>query len=235
MSDASEIISSGAFEKLADIVHKFAGPMAEEIGQMIGERLKLYRLKNWLSVAEKAEKILCDANLKPNAVPPRLFLPILESVSIEDDETLQHLWAGLLASASDQTDDISPSYVETLKQITPAEAQSLQTLFTRVQGASASSKGWDGDQEIVVFDSSLIYIDGAKELLAIETFERLGIVHREYDLVPPPKYPYYTYGDETEKLYSIPQEDALPSISHMFQFTRYGRRFMRACLGPISS
>jgi hypothetical protein len=35
MTDAGEIIKSGAADKLADIIHKLAGPMAKEFGAML--------------------------------------------------------------------------------------------------------------------------------------------------------------------------------------------------------
>src|ERR1022692_2189899 len=108
MSDASEIIKSGAFDKLADVVHKLAGPMAEECGLLLADKVRVYRVKNWVSVVTKTQKILSDAKLPPNAVPPRMFLPILEASSLEEDEALQGLWAGLLATASQQADSVSP-------------------------------------------------------------------------------------------------------------------------------
>lgn len=52
----------------------------------------------------------------------------MEASSIEDNEALQDMWAGLLATASQDTDAVSPSFVETLKQLTPAEARYLQRL-----------------------------------------------------------------------------------------------------------
>jgi len=37
MNDAGEIIKSGAGEKIADLVNKLAGPLAEEVGMMFGD------------------------------------------------------------------------------------------------------------------------------------------------------------------------------------------------------
>jgi Abortive infection alpha len=69
-----------------------------------------------------------DINLK-NAVPPHLLLPIIESASLEDNPTIQDTWSGLLASASDRTNELSPSYVEILKQLTPIDARSMKVLY----------------------------------------------------------------------------------------------------------
>ncbi|HET9284469.1 MAG TPA: hypothetical protein VFR24_21150 [Candidatus Angelobacter sp.] len=56
MSDTGEIIKSGAFDKLADIAHKLAGPLAEELGLLLADKVKLYRVKNWLNVVKKLKR-----------------------------------------------------------------------------------------------------------------------------------------------------------------------------------
>src|SRR5690348_1104433 len=123
MNEASEIIKSGAAEKIADLVNKLAGPLAEEAGLMLGDKVRVHRVKNWIATTQKTERLLREAGVSPRAVPPRLFLPIMEACSVEDNETLQDMWAGLLASASRKPDDVSPSFVETLKQLVPHEAR----------------------------------------------------------------------------------------------------------------
>jgi Abortive infection alpha/Protein of unknown function (DUF2806) len=106
-------------------LHKLAGPAVEEVGLMIGDRVKVYRIKNLIATTQKTRRILEDAGLLPNAVPSRLLLPIMDTCSVEDNEDLQQRWAGLLASASQESDSFSPSFVETLKQLTPREAKLL--------------------------------------------------------------------------------------------------------------
>jgi hypothetical protein len=212
MTDAGEIIKSGAFDKLADIIHKLAGPMAEEVGQMMGDRMKLYALKNWIDVVKRGQQILADAHLPTNAVPPRLFLPILQAASIEDDETLQGLWAGLLASASEESDSLSPSFIETLKQLTPAEAKALNDFFESVP-----------TQDRISFDdaaTSLVLrgFKGKPQLVAIcDTFERLGFFRRQYDVrqIQPQRY-----------------EMQSNEVVWKYEFTKYGLQFMKACKGP---
>lgn len=75
---------------------------------------------------QETERLLRDAGLQANAVPLRLLLPIVENSSVEDNDSLQELWAGLLATSSQQADAVSPSFVETLKQLTPDEATHLK-------------------------------------------------------------------------------------------------------------
>ncbi len=108
MSDTGEIFKSGALADVTDLLKKLAGPAFEELGALFGDNAKVYRLKNFLRTAEKMKRILDDAGLHPKAVPSRLLLPILDTCSVEDNDDLQERWAGLLASASQESDSLSP-------------------------------------------------------------------------------------------------------------------------------
>ena len=215
MTDAGEIIRSGAADKLADIIHKLAGPMADEIGLLMADRIKIYRVRNWVKVVQKTQKILADAHLSPSAVPPRLFLPILEGASIEDDETLQGLWAGLLGSASEQSDSLSPSFIETLKQLSPSEARALDGFF---EDASKVAPHLQGNAFVLppkMFTREFRPI--------VESFERLGIVRKEYGL------------HQKNPLMLLPSEQRsapLAELTSVFLFTEYGIQFVKACRGP---
>jgi hypothetical protein len=231
MSDAGEIIKSGAADKLADIIHKLAGPMADEIGLLMADKIKVYRVKNWVNVVKKTQRILAASHLSPDAVPPRLFLPILEGSSVESDQSLQDLWAGLLATASEQADSLSPSFIETLKQLTPAEAKTLNDLF---QFASTH----DGFK-LTGFDSSVSGALTAPMRLKVETFERLGLIRREYDLQEGGRSAldrFFRDSVQKGQLYNFStsrRKGELPEITYEFGFTEYGVQFMKACRGPL--
>ena len=36
-----------AISKFSDLINKLAGPMAEEFGMMLGDKVRVYRVKNW--------------------------------------------------------------------------------------------------------------------------------------------------------------------------------------------
>ena len=90
MTESGDIKSS-TVEKIADLVLKLAGPLADEAGMMLGDKLRVYRVRNWIKTVQKTERLLRDSGLPANAVPPRLFLPIMEASSIEDKETIQDM------------------------------------------------------------------------------------------------------------------------------------------------
>jgi hypothetical protein len=113
---------------------------------------------------------LAGAHLSPGAVPPRLFLPILEASSVESDESLQERWAGLLATASEQADSLSPSFIETLKQLTPSEARTLNTWFDFAE----KRHGNLGPPSLPILSTGGPSPHSEASILTTETFERLG-------------------------------------------------------------
>jgi hypothetical protein len=229
MTDVGEIIKSGAFDKLADIMHKLAGPMADQVGLLLGEKVMEYRAKNWVSVVNRTRKILTEAHLLPRAVPPRLFLPILEASSVEGDETLQDQWAGLLASASEESDSLSPSFVETLKQLTPADAKALNEHYDLGKFQRNNKKFGEG---------YVLPFDGPSGLsrVELETFERLGLIGREYHLLPHNSgaflQSFLRAAGEVAVMPLPGNEGNAPQLTYEYKFTEYGIRFMAACRGP---
>ncbi|MGC1297250.1 MAG: Abi-alpha family protein [Alloacidobacterium sp.] len=243
MTETGEIIKSGAGEKIADLVNKLAGPLAEEVGLMLGDKVRVYRVKNWIKTVEKTERLLRDSGLPANAVPPRLFLPIMEAASIEDNETLQDMWAGLLATASQDTDTVSPSFVETLKQLTPDEARYLQRL--QDQALKEKRERYDDDDAwkkvlkkypkvMLAWDKSVANFPIAATAfptirhmsqLGPDTYERLGLIRRMYEV---------TSSDASRDALVDEGHDPFDAteIVYQFVFTEYADKFLRACQGP---
>ena len=77
-----------AGERIADLVNKLAGPLAEEVGMMLGDKVRVYWVKNWIKTVEKTARLLREAKPPANAVPQRLFLPIMEA---DRDQLLEDL------------------------------------------------------------------------------------------------------------------------------------------------
>jgi hypothetical protein len=195
-NDFSETVN-----KAADLVHRLAGPVCDDIGAMISDKMKPYRAKNLVNTLRKTEQILRDAGLPANAVPTRLMFPIAEASSIEDNDTLQDMWAGLLATASQETDSVSPSFIETLKQMTPDEARYIDKVYT----------DRTNPKHIVPLDTQLRF---AHVRGFTETYERLGIIRREYGMT---------------------EEHGEPEVGSLLRFTEYGKAFLRACRGPLKT
>ena len=160
----------------------------------------------------------------------------MEASSIEDNEILQDKWAGLLASASEKSDSLSPSFVETLKELTPNEAKVLHSLFEVVTERDFTLK----DAVRSVFKS------GEKDPTfqsSIKTFERLGLVDKEYKLQEAAGSHFYkAMRDSAQRAgtsyvppFVTQALERPPDLSYEFRFTEYGIQFMKACQGPTKT
>ncbi len=101
-------------------------PGLEELGFLVKDQVRLWRLTNILRTLEKAQGKFefdgKDINLTANA---RVGISIMEGCSEVDDEELQDLWAGLFASSCtpDGRDDSNMNFVDLLRRMSSVEAK----------------------------------------------------------------------------------------------------------------
>jgi hypothetical protein len=223
MNEIVEVAKSGAVDKAIDLLHKLAGPMFEEFGAMLGDKVRVHRVKNLIRTFQETERLLSEAGLQANAVPLRLLLPIIESSSVEDNESLQKLWAGLLATASQETDSVSPSFVETLRQLTPDEARHLKHVCESLRKRTKITL--PGDAPVTPYAFTKAW--GAPPT-ASDTFERLGLIRRDYDVKLWSRNAHPSTSEEAI-------DSMEPEVLYRFVFTRYAVNFLAACEGPPPS
>jgi Abortive infection alpha len=226
-----EIIKSGAMANLTDLLKTLAGPAFEELGAILADHVRVYRVKNLLRTTEKTKRILLDAGLPPNPVPTRLLLPILDACSVEDNDDLQERWAGLLASASQEADSLSPSFIETLKQLTPSEAKHYDHIFVEVSKLYKGNLTGDDPIPHQAFTDAWKAPKGV-----VETYERLGLVRRDYDVEVKSGSWRITYDVKNLKSTVEEIENALDEMEAEVRYrhfcTAYGLSFLNACRGP---
>jgi hypothetical protein len=139
MSDEKELVKVGVEGAIAgvteglgfrDLVQQFLGPFATELGTGLGYVGTVLRIKLGVRMMQRAKDMLARAVIQPSAVPPKLFLPLLENASLEEDGRLQECWAALLANAArpEVRIKLTPSFIEILKQLAPQEVGFLQSL-----------------------------------------------------------------------------------------------------------
>ena len=176
--------------RISDDLNKFTqqlfGPMAGEIGQTIGDRARLWRVKNLLSIQQKLERICQQKGLDPRAgrhLALSAGLPLLEKASCQDDEYLQERWAHLIArsmhidnhSGTDFSLDIT--YIEILNQFSRLDCEVLE--FIVENGIKSRDKdtgimqvsGLDPDKVIAAYPNTVPHI-------SLEKLESLGCVSR---------------------------------------------------------
>lgn len=67
----------GAADAAKGFLVKLLGPAAEELGLLLQDKVKIYRLKNQLGNLGKAQEMLRQAGLELHVVAFRTLLPIL--------------------------------------------------------------------------------------------------------------------------------------------------------------
>lgn len=135
-----EVTAAGeASKSLSKSLVEILSPFTNSLG-FIGDRLAMARRASVIRAAKKATERLADEGITKGCIPPKLLLPWLEGVSLEvdDDETLQDMWAGLLVRSVKSSDAANISYCDVLKKIGTDEAKLLHWWATDTPAFNSS-------------------------------------------------------------------------------------------------
>ena len=154
---ASELVKGGAeivgALKLSDLAKAFLGPATAEFAERVRDEVRLYRFGRQLACLQKAEKMATEAGFTPKAVPIKLLFPLLEGASVEEDEDLHDMWAALLANAASPIANapVRPSFIATLKQMAPDEANLLAWIYDK--SVEKTPEGPDHGVNVIIRES----------------------------------------------------------------------------------
>lgn len=132
---------------------KICSPVAEELGLAFQDYVKNWRANNVIKTMEKAEERVKEkyGNLEVSA-SPRIVNEVFEKSSWIDNEEVQSMWAGLLASSCSPgvADDRNLIFVNLLNQLTISEARLLNHLATQAE-IGISPGGWIQCNKVLTF------------------------------------------------------------------------------------
>lgn len=179
---AQEIAKSTAkaidlVEKVGGFLNKVVGDAIVEVGSIASDWARLFRYKNLLKLQDKVEEIHRTRKLenKTIPIPPRFAIPLLQAASQEDDESIQNMWAGLIANATDPNKHIEPKkiFIEILSSFEPIDAYILRHLagqgwlmFRNISGGGISVEKLCTALQITEKDSQL----------SLQNLHRLGCI-----------------------------------------------------------
>lgn len=142
--EAINTLAKGAVQGASAFLSRICLPAAEEFGLLLRDRVGVWRGNNAVKIALKAEKTLLKyaqgENLHAN---PRLVMKVVQDGSWAEDDRIQEMWAGLLASActEDGKDETNLIFMNILSQITSAQASVLNYACER-SAKKVSGAGW---------------------------------------------------------------------------------------------
>ena len=164
-------ITKAAIKGVSSFLETVCKPGAEELGFLIKDEVRLWRLNNIIRTLEKAQgKMEFDGqnlNLTANA---RVGLSIMEGCSEVDDDGLQELWAGLFASSCthDGKDDSNMNFVDLLRRMSSVEARILDYACIHCKKYIYPNKLIMPDTISVPFDT-LVKITGTDDVYRLDS------------------------------------------------------------------
>lgn len=140
MTEPISEAAGSVVRELADpVVHfakRLAGPAAEEVGLLFGDKVRLYRFEKTLEAFRRAREMVIAAGFEPREIPIKTLFPLLEGASLEDDDSLQDCWAALIANAANPAAsvEVKPAFAGILKSLSPQEAGLLNAIYDTAVG-----------------------------------------------------------------------------------------------------
>lgn len=128
ISGSIKIVTETSARDASKFLHAICYPAAEEFGYLLQDQVKWWKLKNISNIAIKAKNNL---NINDDEIDltasPRIVNSILENGSWIDDDKIQDMWAGLLASScsKDGKDESNLIFINLLSQLTSSEVKIL--------------------------------------------------------------------------------------------------------------
>ena len=130
ISDAINTVAETTMKEASEILGLICKPAAEEFGFLLQDGVKYWRwrFKNVCNITINAKKILNAQNNDIEvSASPRIVNSILENGSWIDDDKIQDMWSGLLASSctKDGKDESNLIFINLLSQLTSSEVRIL--------------------------------------------------------------------------------------------------------------
>lgn len=110
------------------------------VGLLGGDWIKEWRWKNLVKIAERVRKKSEELGIKPAQIAPKFLSQFFEVASLEEDETIQDMWANLLLNRSADSSTNS-YYITILKNLDPIEAELIKMLYE--QSGESSNTNFD--------------------------------------------------------------------------------------------
>ena len=172
ISKAGQQATQAVIDGVSSFLNAVCKPGLEELGFIMKDEVRQWRLLNILRILEKAKGRLDydgrELNLTANA---RVGLAIMEEGSKVDNEELQDMWAGLFASSCtpDGHDDSNMNFVDLIRRMSSVEARVLDY-------ACKNCKKTIYPNRLIVAEDITVSFDELVKIAKTDNIYRLDIV-----------------------------------------------------------
>ena len=192
-----------AIEGASSFLSKIVGPSLDTIGEVLADKVKLWRLENQIRNLNKVKAMAEKGNVKMRQVNLKVLFPCLDAMSLEDDEKLQDMWAKLFLNYIDIDKNLKLNvYPDILRQLSTNEIRVLE--YMRANKGILKVDWMHRDEQEVNY---------AEEEIA--NLERLGIIEEGLNLLG-----YATDSSHVDIEHLMPET---------YYITEFGDQFIAAC------
>jgi abortive infection alpha-like protein len=137
----AKVAAEAAFKPFANLAERLFGGVVDELGGTWQDRLAIRRQVRRIALFKHLQKKIDEAGFDPRGIPDAVWIPALQQASLEDDESLQEIWANLLANAADprQERPVLASFHDVLKNLTSKDAAFLTGVYKFAEDAANRS------------------------------------------------------------------------------------------------
>ncbi|MDF2188316.1 Abi-alpha family protein [Paraflavitalea sp. CAU 1676] len=165
-----------AIEVAKAFIQKVVSPPLEEVGGLLVDTVRSWRLKNQIRIIQNAENILKEKGISTMQVSLKVMAPLLEGCSLEDDEELQQKWASLLVNTIASDSKIqSTLFSGILKEMSKQDAQVFEVILeactTRIPFQGSTRIELNGRTTIPMAFTNIPEID-----LTFDNLKRLRLI-----------------------------------------------------------
>lgn len=162
-------ITSTALEKGIDTVKEFLdkliAPSVEEVGLLVADKVRLWRVKNQINILKKAQLYCEEKNISTKQISLKLLCPLLDYSSIEEDDFLQNKWAILLSNMVDSEQNIENHvFPYILSQLSHEEFASLEAVCNEKQRNIANKREELKKLQVLKFQTKKNVIEEIKHI-----------------------------------------------------------------------
>jgi hypothetical protein len=197
-----------------DFLSKLVPGYIREAGGILSDTVRYWRWRNQIKIIILAKEYLDSLNLQPKVPPLKIIVPLIESASLEEVESIQVMWSRLLASALVDETIILPNHILTLKQLNSTEIKILNWMYQQ------DSKSETPDMYSPTDIAKEFNLLDANAQVILEDLLRLGLLSKPSALT-------------SEIPYSNGQCFSTELGPNRFHFNQFGMSFMKSCIeGP---
>jgi hypothetical protein len=169
-SEPNGVLDLARLAKAIEFLSRICPQAAEEVTRMVHGGLTKARVANAVEILLKTEALLSvDPGISESATKPHLVAKVLEYSSWAEEDWIQQMWAGLLASTctTDGDDGSNESFIDLFSKLADVHVCIFTYACMRTTNLQATS-GSTSSEPLICTREEIMEVTGSRELLRIE-------------------------------------------------------------------